>query len=123
MSIGPRVDRAYAVYAEAAIAQYLCVKKGSAEHGVVAATAGTDLVLGAIQNASTASGDIVRIPAAGEQGLVRVGGNVAMGDYLVADTDSMAIASTTADQYSFGRALQTGVDGNIITYEALSSRI
>lgn len=121
--IGPRVDKAYAVTAEAAIAQYLCVKKGTAEHGVVAATAGTDLVLGAIQNASLANGDGVRIPAAGEQGKVKVGGTVHMGDYLVADTDSMAIASTTADQYSFGRALGDGVDGDVISYEATSSRI
>ncbi len=43
----------------------------------------------------------------------KIGGNISIDDPLQADTDGMAIVGTTAD-HIFARALEGGVDGDLI---------
>lgn len=125
MSIGPRLDKQQAKTAGEAIAAFLIVKKGTNEDDIIKATAGTDQVAGALQNANgVASGaKDARIPGVGDIGLVVLGDTVAAESYITADANSKAVATTTADNYVIGRVKGSGVAGDIIPYEHNPSRI
>jgi hypothetical protein len=117
MSQGPRLNNEKVWTAQAAIAQYLIVKRGSADDTVVVASAGGDAHLGAIQNASSASGDQVRTPGMTDIGLVKTGGAVTQGAHLTSDANGKAITASGANSI-IGKAMATasGAD-QVIPYE------
>lgn len=125
MAIGPRLDKQQNKIAGGAIGEYLICKKGTGEDEIVVATAGTELVVGALQNAGgVASGAVdARIPGVGDIGLVKLGAGVASEAYITSDGNGKAIETTTADNYVIGRAKATGVANDVIPYEHNPSRI
>lgn len=72
----------------------------------------TDLIVGVLQNE----------PLSGEAALyrfegtakVKLGGTVAIGDWVTTDTAGKGVATTTDGDIVIGRALEAGVDGDII---------
>lgn len=58
----------------------------------------------------------VQMPWGGGSGKVIAGGTIAVGDHLTTDADGKAIATTTADDYVFGVAMQTAVANDIFEY-------
>lgn len=115
--------------AEAAIPAYGVVKpgtdKGTTSRQLLAATAATDMVLGAIQNSEalvTGDGDGVvsnkqpRLCWLPDTPLCKLGGTVNFGDKLTSDGASLAIATTTSGNKFFGVAGKGGVSGDLIPY-------
>ena len=103
--------------AEVAIPAYSVVKPGTSG-GVVPATAGTDLVMGATDNLDIAVGQTTDVAVMGES-FVKLGGTVAIMDPLTSDANGKAIKSAPGagvNNRIIGYALQAGVSGDVITY-------
>ena len=108
-------DESYTISEDLSAKQFFCMKEGTTTGSVLLAdTAGGDVV-GILQdtglNGSTnAAHALVR--TSGES-KCKIGGTITNGNPLQADSDGMAIVATTADLV-FGKALESGVDGDII---------
>lgn len=91
---------------------------------VVAATAATDKIIGVL-TADVKAGQVADVRLRNAQGTskVRAGGNVAVGDYLTADADGEAVATTTAGNEVVGMALEAGVDNDIIEVVNMFTRL
>ena len=93
--------------------QFYIVKVDTAnDHSVVIAAAGTDPIVGVLQNK----------PAAGAAALVRflgstkvvAGGTITRGDLVTSDANGKAVATTTNKDVAVGRALVSAVSGDIL---------
>ena len=108
-------DESYTISEDLSAKQFFVLKEGTTTGSVLLAdTAGGDVV-GILQDtgldgSSSVTHGLVR--TSGESKL-KIGGNITNGNPLQADTDGMAIVATTADLV-FGKALESGVDGDII---------
>lgn len=58
----------------------------------------------------------VAMPHGGGTAKVIAGGNIAVGDHLTTDANGKAIATVTADDYTFGLAFKTAVANDIFEY-------
>lgn len=72
----------------------------------------TDLLVGVLQN-NPGAGDAAAYQFVGTA-LVKLGGTVGVGAWVTSDTAGKGIATTTDKDVVIGRALQDGVDGDII---------
>lgn len=82
-------------------------------------------IMGVIQNkpAPAVGASVeVQMPHGGGTGKVICGGSVSVGDALTTDGSGEAIATTTADDYVFGLALEAGDDGDVIEYVPVYAR-
>lgn len=78
---------------------------------IVAATAGTDKIIGVIDVANDAGQDAqVRLRSGSGTAIGRAGGNVAVADYVTATTAGEMIATTTAGNEIVGFALEAAAD-------------
>ncbi len=85
---------------------------------IVAATAGTDKIIGVTDVANDAGQDAhVRLRSGSGSAVLRAGGNIAVGDYVTATTAGEHIATTTAGNEIVGLALETAADDGF--FEAL----
>lgn len=101
----------------AAIAGYLIVA-GTTGSKILAATAATDKLIGTTDKlgAEASSPTGIALDGVGE---VRLGGTVALGDFLTADSSSKAItaaASNSTNKWTIGQALAAGDADDIIPY-------
>ncbi len=108
-------DESYTISEDLSAKQFFVLKDGTTTGSALLADTAGGAVLGILQDtgldgSSTVAHALVR--TAGES-KVKIGGNISIRDPLQADTDGMAIVATTADKV-FGRALEDGVDGDII---------
>lgn len=101
--------------AEATIEAYRIVKGGAAAGSCIKAAAATDKLLGTSDELDHVAGEMVDI-AVGPVPKVRLGGAVAVGDWLTSDANGKAIATTTATNQVIGRAEVAGVLDDVITY-------
>jgi len=95
--------------------QWHIVKIGATDGSVLLAdTAGTYVPGILFDVGLDGSSDVVhgRVVIQGES-MLKIGGNISAGNPIQADTDGMGIVSTTAD-LTFCRALEGGVDGDVI---------
>ncbi len=102
--------------AGADIDRYLIVKFGADDSTVVPGAAATDALIGISGQTDVVSGDGVDI-AHSNVHQVRAGGAVTRGDLLTSEAEGKAVAAAPAagDNASvIGRALASGVDGDII---------
>jgi hypothetical protein len=96
--------------------QYYIVK-GTAANTVDLATTSSDFILGTINNVDRAGQEVEVFMRNGTSShKVVLGGTVAYGDALTANSSSKAVATTTAGDQFLGRAMQAGVSGDIIEY-------
>lgn len=98
------------------------IVKISAQNTVALASAATDFIVGVI-NAKPAVGTAanpasvdVRLRTAAGTSKVILGGTVTRGDNLTSDANGKAITTTTAADEVLGRALDSGVTGDIIEF-------
>lgn len=113
-SSGLGVDNSYSISEDLSAKQFHLVKPGTIGKALLHDTAG-GYTLGTIQQTGMdGSTDVInaRIRTGGES-LCKVGGTIAVGDQLQADTDGMAIVAQTGD-HVFARALEIGADLDII---------
>lgn len=89
--------------------QYFLAKMDTAGKAVLAA-AGTDKIEGVITEGGKASGDPVTVGTHGEA-KVLAGGTVAINDRITSDSAGKGIATTTANDYSIGRARTAAAAG------------
>lgn len=97
------------------IAKFALVKFDSAEDTVIAATAATDKIIGVAQEAAS-SGGRVDVRLMGLSNVV-LGGTVARGAAVTATTAGAAVdlAAAATIKNAVGRAMGSGVSGDIIT--------
>jgi len=108
-------DESYQISEDLSAKQYHVMKQGTTlKSALIADTAG-EVVIGILQDtglngSSDVEHGLVRIVG---ESLCKIGGTISIDDPLQADTDGMAIVGTTAD-HIFARALEDGVDGDLI---------
>jgi len=120
--MNPVLTKSYRI--ASAIAGFL-VLKAAADGTVAAATAGTDKLIGTSGELGADAGGMVDVTQVGI-GRVRLGGNVAAGDFLTANADSKAVvAAPVAGSVirTFGQALADGAADDIIPYLAVPGAI
>ena len=99
--------------------QYYIVKVDtSADVSVVLAAAGTDPIVGVLQNKPKAG--IAAVVRWGGSTKVIAGGTITRGDRVTSDSNGKAITTTTNKDVQLGIALQSAVSGDIFEV-ALSS--
>lgn len=78
---------------------------------IIAATAGTDKIIGVTDVANDAGQSAqVRLRSGSGTAVMRAGGNIAVGDYVTATTAGELIATTTAGDEIVGCALGTAAN-------------
>lgn len=121
---GKGVDQSYEISTDLSSSQYFVMKQGTTLKSALIASSAGEVVLGVLQDTGLdGSSDVEHgdVRKSGES-LCKIGGNISIDDPLQADTDGMAIVATTGD-HVFGRALEGGVDGDLIRIEVQSEGI
>ena len=91
---------------------------------IVAATAGTDAILGVIEVANDAGQSAhVRLRSASGTSVGRAGGNIAVGDLVTATTAGELIATTTDGDAVVGMALETAADDGFFEFMNMTDRV
>ncbi len=112
---GQRQTESYRITENLSAKQFHVVKIGADKQSVLIADTAGEVVIGILQDtgldgsSDVEHGDI----AIGGESLCKIGGNISIDDPLQADTDGMAIVAASAD-HVFARALEGGVDGDLI---------
>jgi hypothetical protein len=109
-------DRTFIAGADLSSSQYRFVKLDSVQNKVVAATAGTDKIIGVLQNAPVSGGE-ARVTLLNATGTIPVIAStiIALGAYVTATTGGKAVTTTTAGNVVAGQALEAaGADGDMI---------
>lgn len=95
---------------------FLLAKFGADDHTLAQATASTEDLVGVFQHTTENAGDEVRVMLSGIS-KVKLGGTVARGVLVTSDAagKGVAIGAVAGTNYNtIGRALASGVDGDII---------
>lgn len=109
--------KAYKAGADLSAKQYFIVKLDTDQDTVVLASAGTDFLIGTIENKPKANENAsVLLRSGGATGKVVLGGSVSAGNFLTADSAGKAVATTSGGDEILGRALKDGSAGDIIEY-------
>lgn len=91
---------------------------------IVAATAGTDAIIGVIDVANDAGQDAnVRLRSASGTAIGRAGGNIAVGDLVTATTAGELIATTTDGDAIVGMALETAANDGFFEFMPMTDRV
>lgn len=92
--------------------RWFLMTHNSSDQVELATTLG-EKILGPLLNDPTATQHgTVQLDGIGE---VKLGGTVAIGDNLTTDANGAAVATTTTGHWVFGRALDAGVVGDVIS--------
>ena len=111
--------------AEAAVAAYRIVKHGSTDFAVVPATAVTDSLIGVTGQVAGAITTRVDV-SINDTVDVELGATVTRGDWLTTDSVGRAVTAAPAagvNNNVIGKAMQSGVVGDIITVLLVPCRI
>lgn len=114
-SQGQGQDESYTFSEDVSTKQFFVLKSGTTTGSALLADTAGAIVRGILQDtgvdgSSTVEHALVRVDG---ESMCKIGGTISIDDPLQSDTDAMAIVATTADQV-FARALEDGVDGDII---------
>lgn len=99
------------------------VVKTDANGKVVLASAATDAIVGVIETPAK-SGETVSYAFINGGGTFKVvaGGTIAKDAYLTSDANGQAVATTTAGNRVFGRAVTSAVAGDVVEYVKSNER-
>ena len=108
-------DESYEISEDLSAKKFFVMKQGAASGAALLADTAGGVVLGTLQETGRdgSSQTVHALIRGSGESLCKVGDTIALDDPLQADTDGMAKVATTAD-YVFARALETGVDGDVI---------
>ena len=112
---GQNQTESYEISEDLSAKPFHIMKQGTTLKSALIASSAGEVVIGILQDTGLdGSSDVEHgdVAIAGES-LLKIGGNISIDDPLQADTDGMAIVGTTAD-HIFARALEGGVDGDLI---------
>lgn len=100
------------------------IVKVSAAGTVVLAAAATDKIVGVL-NADVSAGDTASVALRTSSGTykVRLGGTVALNDYVTSNGSGLGIATTTSGNEIVGQALEAGVSGDLIEVMPLNRKV
>jgi hypothetical protein len=108
--------------ANGAIGEGYAVKIASGK--AVIATAATDKIIGVTENAIADGGTVaVRLRNAQGTSKVKLGGTVAVGDFVTSDAAGKLITTTTATHTIVGMALEAGVANDFIEIMNMTDRV
>lgn len=121
---GTGEDQSYEISTDLSSSQFFIMKSGTTLKSALIASSAGEVVIGILQDtgldgSSNVEHGLVRISG---ESLCKIGGNISIDDPLQADTDAMAIVGTTSD-HIFARALEGGVDGDLIRVNISSEGI
>lgn len=105
--------------AAAAIAKGKAVKAGADIDHVAVCSAGTDNAIGIVQNIGLAAEDVLEVAVSGGGAKALLGGTVAVGDALTADSNGALVATTSNADNIIAVAMQSGVAADIIGVEVV----
>src|SRR5258708_1163958 len=90
-------DRTFIAGADLSSSQYCLVKLDTTQNKVVVATAGTDNIIGYLQNAPK-SGDVARVTLLNGHGTTQViaSAAISLGAFITATTGGKAVATTSS---------------------------
>ena len=111
--------------AQAIVGAYLIVKHGTLDGTAIVATGPNDALLGTSDSLPKAVGEMVDVDLSQEPE-VTYGGAVTRGDWLTSDAQGRAVTAAPAAGVNvnvIGRAMQTGVLGDIKRYLRAPGRI
>lgn len=108
--LGKRIS--LAAGADLSAKQFFLLKLDASADAVLAA-AGTDKIIGVLQN-DPKSGEAADIAVAPGITKVDLGGTVAIGDEITSDASGKGVVSTSAGDRMIGQALRAGVSGDIV---------
>ena len=93
------------------------IAKTDSDGNVVLASAGTDAILGVIESPAK-QGETVSVAVVSGSGTfkVKAGGTITKDAYLTANSSGQAVATTTAGNRVFGRALVAAASGDVVEY-------
>ena len=116
-----------AYIADVDIAPYLILSVGSVDGNATLAPTSTSKLIGVSENVPVAATEVVDAIQGGP-GLVQLGGTVAAGDYLTANTDGSGTAITATPGTGLtvnviGKASVSGVAGDVIPYTTAFSQL
>lgn len=109
----PLLDLSLPVAADYSAKQYYIMKQNSSSQAELASTAG-EKVIGVLQDDPDTAGEVGAVRVMGVT-KVETGGTITVDDYLVANASGQAITRVSEDEYVVGRALASGVSGDIIS--------
>jgi len=117
-------DQSYEISEDLSAKQFYVMKSGTTTKSALLADTAGEVVIGILQDigldgSTNVEHGLVRISG---ESLCKIGGTISIDDPLQADTDGMAIVATTAD-HVFARALNAGVDGDLIRVNISSEGI
>ena len=103
--------------------RYRAVKLDANER-VVLATAGTDDIIGVLDNEPKAgeTADIVLINGQGTF-KTKASANIAKGALITATTEGKAVTATTTGHRVYGRAIRAGVTDEVIEYIKMNEKV
>ena len=112
---GQGQDESYEISENLSAKQFHVMKQGATLKSALEADTAGEVVIGILQDTGLdGSSDVEHgIVRTGGESLCKIGGNISIDDPLQADTDGMAIVAASAD-HVFARALEGGVDGDLI---------
>lgn len=94
---------------------------GAMTHNMAITIGGVDVDDG---YAGVAGGPAIKIYGQGSTRVpLRLGGTVAVGDYLKSDSSGFGVVTTTDKEKACARALQAGVSGNIILVDVIELQL
>jgi hypothetical protein len=111
--------------AQAIATAYTIARFGADDDTLDLASASTDGLLGVFQHTTEAAGEDVRVMLSGISRL-KLGGTVTRGDWLTSDAEGKGVAAAPAAGVNAevaGRALASGVDGDIIPVLLAQGRV
>lgn len=107
---------------EVALGKGVAVKFSSGK--IVAATAGTDAIVGVIDVDNDAGQAAqVRLRSGSGTAIGRAGGNIAVGDLVTATTAGELIATTTDGDAVVGMALETAANDGFFEFMLMTDRV
>ena len=117
-------DRSYEISENASAKQYHVYKQGTTLKSALISSSAGEVVMGILQDTGLdGSSDVEHgIIRKGGESLCKIGGNINIDDPLQADDDGEAIVGSGSD-YIFARALEGGVDQDLIRVEISSEGI
>jgi hypothetical protein len=109
--------------AAAAMAAYVAVKAGADREHVAICSAKTDKSVGISMSVPEAADEVMEVALPGGGAKAKLGGSVSFGDLLAPTTDGTLIATTTAGDTYIARAMEDGVQNDVIAVEVVSGLI
>lgn len=112
VTTAPKILNSFRV--SAACSKGFAVKAGADKSRVTKATAGTDKIIGILQNVTTDTDEEAEVALPGGGAIAKIADTVAFGDELTAGATGALVKVTAANHIVIAVAMEAGVTGDLI---------